>query len=135
MMNPSVVIGIDFGSKQMGLAVGDVVFETIQPLGVIKTSEDSMWPALDEVVVKWAPDAWVLGLPLDTSGNDQKITKLVRLFAQQLKQRYDREVHLVDERWSSAEARSRLSDKRARKKKIDMMSAVVILEQWLGAPR
>ena len=59
----------------------------------------------------------------------------MRLFAQQLKQRYDREVHLVDERWSSAEARSRLSDKRARKKQIDMMSAVVILEQWLGAPR
>lgn len=135
MMNPSVVISIDFGSKQMGLAVGDVVFETIQPLGAIKTSEDSMWPALDEVVAKWAPDAWVLGLPLDASGNDQKITKLVRLFAQQLKQRYDREVHLVDERWSSAEARSRLSDKRARKKQIDMMSAVVILEQWLGAPR
>ena len=131
-MQPSVVIGIDYGTKQIGLAVGETLCESVTGLKVISAEETKLWAALDEVNHKWQPEAWVIGLPLTSGGQDQKITKLVRLFAQNLKQRYDKDVHLVDERWSSAEARARLKNQRSEKKHVDVMSAVVILEQWLG---
>lgn len=131
-MQPSVVIGIDYGTKQIGLAVGETLCESITGLKVISAEEPQLWSALDKVHQQWQPEAWVVGLPLTSDGQDQKITKLVRLFAQNLKQRYDKDVHLVDERWSSAEARARLKNQRSEKKHVDVMSAVVILEQWLG---
>ena len=131
-MQPAVVIGIDYGTKQIGLAVGETLCETVTGLRVISAEESVLWEALDKVHQQWQPEAWVVGLPLTSDGREQKITKLVRLFAHNLKQRYDKDVHLVDERWSSAEARTRLKSHRNEKNRVDVMSAVVILEQWLG---
>ena len=95
--------------------MGETLCESITGLKVISAEEPQLWSALDKVHQQWQPEAWVVGLPLTSDGQDQKITKLVRLFAQNLKQRYDKDVHLVDERWSSAEARARLKNQRSEK--------------------
>jgi putative Holliday junction resolvase len=131
-----VYLAFDYGTKRIGVAIGDAVTRAARPLGTV--AED--WNAIAALLAEWQPQACVVGLPLGRDDEEQPITQRARAFARGLQQRFAGPVHLCDERYSS---RSGLDDLRqarssgAMKRRVrtgdkDSAAARVILEQWLG---
>lgn len=143
------VLGIDYGSRRIGVAVSDATGLLARPLTTIEragpTGDDAaVVEAIAAAMADLARDdepieAVVVGLPrrLDGSPNDQ--TPLVEAFARRLAARVVVPVVLQDERLSSREAESRLAlrekDWRRRKARLDAASAAVILQDYLDTHR
>lgn len=130
-------LGFDYGTKVIGVAVGQTLTGTAQPLKALHAGqENQLWQAIDATVQEWQPHVLVLGLPLNMDGSEQPITKNAKAFGQVLAERYTLPVALVDERCSTVEAKERLFSeggyRNLRKAHIDAMSACVICEQWLA---
>lgn len=134
------VLGFDYGSKLIGVALGNRLTGSARPLGVATNGERGPdWTRIETWVKEWNPEALVVGLPLTQDGDEQKASKAARAFARELEQRYALPLHLADERLSSVEASRRFAARRAQgtaKKKhaatIDAVAAEVILERWLA---
>lgn len=128
--NALTLLGLDYGRKRIGVAVGQTVTRTASPLtvlNVVKRRPD--WDALSRLIRSWRPDALVVGLPLRMDGKEQPLTGDARRFMRQLQGRYGLPVYGVDERLSTSEARGW---DRARRAALDAVAAQVILEAWLG---
>jgi putative Holliday junction resolvase len=142
MTGPSgdLFLGFDFGSRRIGVAVGDRLTGRARPLPAVAHNREPDWNAITKLLHEWAPRACVVGLPLDLAGNDQSVTAQARAFAAQLHARYKLPVHLCDERLSSRAADDELRHARAdgrMKRRVrsgdrDGVAARLILEQWLA---
>ena len=134
------VLGFDYGSKLIGVALGNRLTRSARPLGVANNGENGPeWPRVERWIAEWQPDALLVGLPLTADGEEQKASRGARAFAQALGKRFELPIHLVDERMSSIEASRRFAARRASgeaKKKhaasIDAVAAEVITENWLS---
>ena len=132
----SVYLGFDYGSKRIGVAVGDSLTRSARPLPALPGPD---WTAIGRLVAEWRPAALVVGLPLDEDGSEQAITGPARRFADELGKRLKLPVHQADERYSSRAADDALREarssgrmqRRVRKGDRDGQAARVILEQWL----
>lgn len=131
-----VFLAFDYGTRRIGVAIGDAVTRAARPLGAV--AED--WQAIEGLLAEWHPRACVVGLPLGRDDEEQAITQRARAFARELQSRFAGPVHLCDERYSSRSALDDLRQARAsgamnrrvRKGDKDSAAARVILEQWLG---
>lgn len=136
----SCVLGFDYGARRIGVASGNRITQSAQPLPIAMVHAGTPdWARIDALVAEWRPDALVVGLPLTLDGGEQKITLAARRFADALGARSGLPVHLVDERHTSQEAARRFSAQRAagaaRRRdaaNIDSLAAAVILESWLN---
>jgi putative Holliday junction resolvase len=134
-------MGIDVGTRRIGLAISDVTRTLARPLMTIDVADadEGVRRVADEVTRLAAEDdslsTIVVGLPvrLDGSSNDQ--TSRVTAFVTALKGRTPIPIVTADERLSSVEAESRIAtrtkDWRERKKKLDAAAAAVILQDYL----
>jgi putative Holliday junction resolvase len=134
------IVAFDFGTRRIGVAVGQGITETATPLSPLSAHNGvPQWEVLQERIKPWQPQALVVGLPLKMDGSDQPLTKLVRIFIEELNQRTQLPVYGMDERLSSVEARSRLFKDGGRaalqKNSIDSFAAKLILEDWFSRPR
>lgn len=137
----SCVFGFDVGSRLTGVAIGNTFTASARALTTIQVREDGPdWTRLDALHREWQPDTLVVGLPLTLDGTEQPASRRARRFADQLQQRYNLPVVLVDERHSSQEAAQRFAAARSvglRRRRdaadIDAEAAAVILERWLAA--
>lgn len=134
--NPGSVLAFDYGTRLIGIAVGNRMASSARALTTIANGD---WARLDTVVADWRPAHLVVGLPLALDGGEQPITRAAREFAAALERRYARTAHLIDERYTSGEAARRFAERRARgaaKRKdaaaIDALAAQIILEAWLA---
>ena len=134
-------LGFDYGKRRMGIAIGNAIVGTAEPLRALEHVEGQPdWTQLDALVAEWQVDTFVVGLPLTVDGQTQKMTNRARNFSEELWGRYEKPVHLADERFSTIEARKRLAAARAsgsRGRRVakgdsDAMAAQVILERWLA---
>jgi len=129
-------MAFDFGTKQIGVAVGQTVSKTAQALTLLKASNGAPdWQIIDQLVQEWQPDAFVVGLPLNMDGSVSHMSGRARKFSNRLTDRYHKPCHLVDERLSSVEAREELStsdDSKKKNTKIDSLAAALILRSWLA---
>ncbi|HVV67447.1 MAG TPA: Holliday junction resolvase RuvX [Gammaproteobacteria bacterium] len=137
MLKHQTVIGFDFGLKHIGVAVGQTVTATANPLASLHAHQGTpKWEKVTELVAYWKPDAFIVGLPYALDGSEHHITRYARRFAQELEMRYPFPVHLVDERFTTLEARRDLFERggsRALSKRhIDGMSAKIITEDGLN---
>lgn len=138
----SCVFGFDYGSRLIGVAVGNRLTAQARALAVVPVHDgEPHWPQLDALHREWLPDALVVGLPLTLDGAEQPASRGARRFAARLGERYAMPVLLVDERHSSREAAVRFAQGRAaglRKRRdastIDAEAAAVILDRWLTDP-
>jgi putative holliday junction resolvase len=129
-------LAFDYGTKRIGVAIGDAVTRAARGLGAVPHD----WDKIGKLLAEWSPAACVVGLPLDAGGAEQAITRQARRFAQDLQERFKGPVHLCDERYSSRSARGDLRDARAAgvlKRRVrdgdkDSVAARIILEQWLA---
>lgn len=137
-------LGFDFGTRRIGVAVGDAALATARPLatvGVGATGPD--WRAIDALVAEWTPAALVVGLPLTADGQEQPLTSHARGFARRLAARTGLPAFAADERYSSIGAGQALAGARADgrrrrrvgKGEIDAAAAALILERWLAGER
>jgi putative holliday junction resolvase len=128
-------IGIDFGTKRIGLAMTDAEGILAYPFKVLaKTTRDAMFSELLEIFETEKVDEIVIGLPLSLEGEDTLTTRQVRNFAASLGRRTTLPIHLVDERLSSIAAEDELKEaglwNRKGKKNLDSQAAKIILETW-----
>jgi putative Holliday junction resolvase len=135
------LLGLDFGRRRLGVAIGSSITGTANPLSTISVRDDGPdWPTLERLISEWRPGKLVLGLPYNLDGSEHALRPQVQDFAQELQERFGLPVELVDERLTSREAEARLRDarssglrrRRVDKEAVDAMAAALILEQYLG---
>lgn len=131
---PVTVIALDYGTRHIGLAVGQTLTRTARPLAVISARDGKPdWQQLVRVVAEWQPDLLLVGLPLNMDGTESEFCARARRFARRLQGRLGISVKMVDERLSTAEAKT-LAPRPAsyRSTPVDAIAAALTLETWLG---
>ena len=136
---PKVILAFDFGLRRIGVAAGDTISRSASPLQPVGSGpKGPQWEKIAALMRDWQPNLAVVGLPYNVDGSETAMAGAARRFAAELQQRHAIEVEMVDERYSSQEAGSRLKSAREaglRRRKIaktdiDAAAACVILERW-----
>ncbi|MBU3021502.1 Holliday junction resolvase RuvX [Aestuariibacter sp. A3R04] len=129
------VLSFDFGTKSIGVAVGQEITGTASPLAALKAQDGVPdWNKVKALYSEWQPDLVVVGLPLNMDGTEQTVTLLAKRFANRLLGRFNVAVETWDERLSTADAKAMLFElggyKKLTKDKVDSVSACVIFTSW-----
>ena len=118
-------LAFDFGTVRVGVACGNSLTRTAEPLGTISATGTPRFDSIARYIAEWQPDALVVGVPFHPDGATHQNTERARRFARQLNGRFGLPVHQVDERYTTTEAHAmRAAD-------VDAASAAIILEQHL----
>ena len=123
--NASTIMAFDFGTKRIGVAVGNRMLGTAQPQTTITAIGDARFAQIAQRLKDWQPDALVIGVPYHPDGAPHENTLRAQKFGRQLRGRFSLPVFEVDERYSTTEALSMGA------KDADAASACIILEQFL----
>ena len=132
-------LGIDYGTKRIGLAVGDDETGIASPLTTVKGTGrvEQDVPAVLEPSGDYPIDAFVVGLPLNMDGREGKQAKLTRAFGDALAHSADLPVYYWDERLSSFAADELLREHdvapRQRRGRQDRLAAQIVLQEFLDA--
>ena len=128
-------LGIDYGTKRVGLAHGDEVGVATPLPALVDADPGIRWTKLGEVVRQRHITDLVLGYPYNMDGSAGFKAKEVEVFAAKLKGQFGLPVHLVDETLTSAEAESSIAKKYRRSVRdsglIDSRAACLILQDFL----
>ncbi len=120
-------LALDFGTRRTGVAFGNRLLRSAQPLATIHAVGDARMAQVQARLHEWQPEALVVGIPFHPDGAGHENTRLARKFARSLRGRLGLPVFEVDERYSTTEAlASGAAD-------ADAGAACVILEQFLRA--
>lgn len=130
------VIGFDFGTVRIGVAIGETITGLAHPLTTIASEPVAQrFEEIGALLVEWQPCQLVVGLPTYMDGKEHAMTQRCRRFGNQLHGRFNLPVAWVDERLSSAEAEQRLQqagqNARQTKAHVDAVAAQILLQQWL----
>jgi putative Holliday junction resolvase len=132
------ILGLDVGSKTIGLAVSDPLGITAQGLETIRRKNKRMdMEQLARIVRDYQVSEIVVGYPLRLSGAEGTQSEKMRHFAEELRKRFDLPVHLWDERLTSSQANRVLREMELSIQKragaVDRMAATLILQSWMEA--
>jgi putative pre-16S rRNA nuclease len=130
------ILGLDVGSKTIGIAVSDPLGITAQGLETIRRQNKRVdFERLGQVIRQYEVSEIVVGYPLRLSGMEGSQAEKMQLFASELRERFRLPVHLWDERLTSAEANRVLRDSemsiKRRGEVVDRLAAVLILQSWM----
>lgn len=135
-MSFTVILGFDFGLRRIGVAVGQAITQSANPLSpLIADRGTPHWPAVAQLISTWNPQALLVGLPFQMDGREQAISFAARQFAHLLKEKFNLPVFLVDERLTTREAKRQLKESGTADISIDSYAAKLILEQWMAENR
>lgn len=127
-------MGIDYGTKRIGLAKADDELLMALPHRVFEFG-DNFEEDMEHlaIIVKGDADAIVVGLPLSKDGTEGQMAKKVREFAEDLQHRTDLPVYFQDERMSTRANEGLLQGmpKEEQLKLLDALAAAGILQTWL----
>ncbi len=122
-----LVLGFDYGTKRIGVAVGNSLTKSAQALEVISnTNSEQTWQQIAQLIQEWQPNLLVIGLPLHPDGAEHAMTAKAKRFGRQLEGRFTKNVHYVDERYSSV----LLEQDPQYQGAIDSHSAAMLVEQF-----
>lgn len=132
------ILGLDVGSRRIGLAVSDPLGITAQGLETIQRQNKRLdFGQLEKVIREYQVSEIVVGYPLRMSGAKGIQAEKMQLFAEELRRRFQLPVHLWDERLTSAQANRLLRETemsiKRRGQVVDQMAAVLILQSWMEA--
>jgi putative Holliday junction resolvase len=120
---PSTFLAFDYGAKRVGVASGNSLTRSAQPLKTLALEGDARFAAIGALIDEWQPDALVIGVPVHPDGAPHDNTRRAQRFARQLHGRFRLPVHEVDERYTTTEVRG--------ERDVDAAAAAIILEQFL----
>ncbi len=142
-MNASVpsgtLLAFDFGTKRIGIAVGNTLLRRANPLTTINDEKtDTRFAKIEALLNEWQPSALVVGLPSNDDGTPHELTALCRRFANRLKGRFKLPTILLDERYTSLAASAQLNEEgihgMKQKSLIDQYAAQQILQAYFDEP-
>ena len=128
-MTDELVLGFDFGTRRIGVALGNGITGSARPLAVIDSEPlATRWAAIAALLQEWQPARCVVGLPRHPDGVEHEMTQRARRFGRQLEGRFGTKVAFVDERYSSVTLQAGHDS--------DADAAAVIVQQWFdeGSP-
>jgi putative holliday junction resolvase len=134
--HPGRILGLDVGSRRIGIAVSDPLGITAQGLETLqRTNKRQDFEHLARIIRQYEVKEIVVGLPLRMSGAEGTQAEKMQSFAGELRKRFKLPVHLWDERLTSAEANRLLRETdlsiEKRGKAVDRMAAILILQGWM----
>lgn len=120
-------MAFDYGTRRIGVAVGNTITQIGQPVKTIAASnEDARFKAIELLLKEWQPHQLVVGLPCHPDGAEHGMTAKAKRFGNQLHGRFQLPVGWVDERYTSAVLEGELD----MRDNLDAQSAALILEQY-----
>ena len=133
------IMGLDFGSKTVGVAMSDPLLMTAQALEIIRRKEENKLrktlARIEELILEYDVGKIVLGLPLNMDESEGERAALSREFKEMLERRTGLDVVMWDERLTTVEADEIMKEAgikpAERKNYVDMIAAQVILEGYL----
>lgn len=138
------LLGLDVGSKTVGVAISDELGITAQKLETIQIDETKynfgMRP-LKKLVRQYDVDGFVLGLPKNMDGTSGNSVVRSKAYGKRLEEKFNLPVYYSDERLTTIESRrvliedAGMHDRKKRKQVIDQMAAVLILQNYLDLHR
>jgi putative Holliday junction resolvase len=129
-------LGFDFGTRRIGVAIGESLLRQAHPLKVIHGEGNAeRFAAITALIAEWQPTGLVVGLPVSMDGTPHEMTARATRFANQLRGRFRLPVAFADERLSSVDAEGRLRqgghDSRSARALVDAVAAQLILQSYL----
>ncbi|MFV2090292.1 MAG: Holliday junction resolvase RuvX [Pseudomonadales bacterium] len=119
------VLAFDFGLKHIGVAVGQTITQTANPLTTLEARNGTpRWADIEHLSAEWRPVCLLVGLPLNMDDSESVMSGHARNFARKLQARLGLAVEMVDERLTSHAARD--SDQP------HATAAALIAETWLS---
>jgi putative Holliday junction resolvase len=116
------ILAFDFGEKRIGVAVGNTITKTSEPLKIIQEkNQEDKFKAIEQLIQEWQPQILVVGLPTHPDGAEHEMTQKAKRFGNQLNGRFQKEVVWVDERYTSVSVDGGN----------DALAAQLILQQYL----
>jgi putative Holliday junction resolvase len=116
------ILAFDFGEKRIGVAVGNTITKTSEPLKIIQEkNQDERFKVIQQIINEWQPQILVVGLPKHPDGAEHDMTQKAKRFGNQLKGRFQKDVTWVDERYTSVSVDGGN----------DALAAQLILQQYL----
>ncbi|HXU15556.1 MAG TPA: Holliday junction resolvase RuvX [Terriglobales bacterium] len=132
------VLGLDVGSRTIGVAVSDPLWITAQGLETIRRENKRKdFAKLADVIIEYQVAEIVVGYPLRLNGAEGTQSEKMQGFAEELRKHFKLPVHLWDERLTSREAHRVLKEAEIsiekRGKAVDRLAAMLILQSWMEA--
>ena len=129
-------MAFDYGLSQIGVAVGNCLTSTTQPLTILRARDGiPNWTELEKLVGEWQPDLAIVGDPLNMDGSDGALGERARKFGRRLHGRFGLGVEMTDERLTSFEAKQSLQQQGHRgdykASPVDSYAAELILQTWM----
>lgn len=133
------IMGLDFGSKTVGVAVSDSLLVTAQGIEIIRRKEENKLrrtlARIEELIVEYEISEIVLGLPKNMNGTEGVRVELTYEFKEKLERRTGLPVILWDERLTTVAADKTMMEagvrRENRREYVDMIAATLILQGYL----
>lgn len=137
------IMGLDFGSKTVGVAVSDALLLTAQGVEIIRRKEENKlrqtYARIEELIVEYEVEEIVLGLPLNMNASQGERARLTLEFKDKLERRTGLPVIMWDERMTTVAADKAMIEagirRENRKEHVDKIAAVLILQGYLEKRR
>jgi len=131
----ATVLAFDFGTRRIGVAIGNAITRTARPLTTIGGEANAArFDAIAALVAEWRPEMLIVGRPLHADGSEHEMTARAERFARQLSGRFGLSVQCVDERFTTVAADAELVGAgvhgKDRKAARDAVAAQLILQSW-----
>ncbi len=135
--SPKTVLCFDYGTKSIGVAFGQSITQTANPLADLKAKDGiPNWDDIKELIDEWQPNLLLVGLPLHMDGSPSEIGVRAKKFANRLHGRFGLPFEMADERLSSFEAKGEIINQTGsrdfKKNNVDSLAAKIILESWFA---
>ncbi|MBL8500928.1 MAG: Holliday junction resolvase RuvX [Nitrosomonas sp.] len=129
------VLAFDFGKKRIGVAIGNTAVGVAHPLATVDSEvTERRFALIGQLIQTWQPVLLVVGLPLHSDGTVHELTQLSQRFARRLSGRFNIQVIMKDERYTSETASATLREAgitgRKQKAVLDQVAAQQILQSF-----
>ena len=133
---PISALGFDYGTQRIGVAFGQSLTGTAQPICVLRARDGIPdWAEIESLIAEWRPNLFVVGLPYNLDGSESDLMVRAVKFANRLNGRFNKPSYGMDERLSSVEAAEQVPEENWGSKKraaIDDIAAQIILQNWFS---
>lgn len=134
------LMGLDFGSKTVGVAVSDPLFLAATPVEIIRRDQTNKlrktYARIEELILQYDVGTIIIGNPLMPSGDEGERVRLTNEFADNIRRRTGLPVIMEDERLTTVEADEIMDEagvaKKDHKKYVDMIAAQLILQSYMN---
>ena len=134
------LLAFDYGTKNIGVAVGQTLTGSANPLPPLKAKDGIPdWTHIEKLLREWQPELVIVGLPLNMDDSESELSTRARKFANRLHGRFGIKVEMVDERLTSFAAKGEViaqgGSRDYKNNPVDSIAARLLLEGWLEKTR